>query len=132
MLFSVAIDGFRLITEPLGSIALYTSELVRSLCVLSEIQNLQIFLPRKPNHEFIYNKLLDFGNVEFIYPTNDVFPERSFRSEMFWIQLVIIYLIRTKCKSIDYYIAPYHHPPIFLSKTIRTITVIHDLCGLRA
>jgi glycosyltransferase involved in cell wall biosynthesis len=131
MALSVAIDAFRLVAEPLTSGAIYVAELARSLSGLPEIQKLFLLLPREPGHDFIYKSLIALDNIEIICPKYNVFPERNFHSELYWIQLIIPSLLRPRVRSIDYYIAPYHHPPIFLPKKIRTITVIHDVCGLR-
>jgi glycosyltransferase involved in cell wall biosynthesis len=128
---SVAIDAFRLVAEPLTSGAVYASELARSLSILPEIERIYLLVPRKPGSDFIYADLLGLEKIEFVWPINEVFPERNFRSQSYWIQWVILHLVRTQLRSIDYYIAPYHHPPVLLRRKTNVITVIHDLCGLR-
>jgi glycosyltransferase involved in cell wall biosynthesis len=132
MALSVAIDAFRLVTDPRTSSAIYVSELVKSLSASPEVQKLYLLLPRRPGHDFIYDDLIRLEKVECIYPHHDVFPERGLVGQVNWIQWVILRLVQARLRSIDCYIAPYHHPPIFLPKRIRVVTVIHDLCGLRA
>ena len=129
---SVTIDAFRLVTEPFTSNAIYVSELVKSQSVLDEFNKVYLLVPRKPGYDFIYNDLLHLKNVEFIWPNSDVFPERTFGSQVYWIQWVIPHLVRRRIGSTHYYVAPYHHPPLLLPRKLRVVTVIHDLCGLRA
>src|SRR5262249_42697728 len=128
----LAIDCFRLISDPLGSIASYLSEVVRSLCLQPRVRKLYLVLPRKPQRDFIHNKLAELNKVEFVYPAAELFPENSFLSEIYWVHVVVPTIVRKKIKSTNYYIAPYHHPPILLPKKISVVTVIHDLCGLRS
>jgi glycosyltransferase involved in cell wall biosynthesis len=128
----MAIDAFRLLAEPLASIGVYLSELVRSLHTLPEVQKLYLLFPRKPAENFIHQKLAELKNVEFVYPTKDFFPERNFLSEICWTHLIVPSLIRANIKSANYYLAPYHHPPIFLRRGIHVLTIVHDLCGLRS
>jgi glycosyltransferase involved in cell wall biosynthesis len=130
--FSIAIDGFRLISESRGSHGVYVSELVRSLSGSSEVEAVYLLLPRRVEDDFIHNNLTHLPNVHCVCPSYEVFPEKNLACQVFWIQWVIFRLIKTKLRSIDCYIAPYHHPPILLPKRISVITVIHDLCGLRA
>lgn len=127
---SVAIDAYRLISEPLTSGAIYASELTQSLSGLPEIKELYLFVPSKPGEDFIYKTLLKNKKVKFIYPQTERFPAQRFRSQLQWIQIEIPRLIRNLHLGLDFYIAPYHHPPILLPKRIRVVTIIHDLCGL--
>lgn len=127
---SIAIDSFRLVSEPWTSGAIYVSELTESLAALPEVHELILFLPRRPQRDFVYEKLLDHEKVECVYPTDEAFPESGFRSQVGWIQKRIPRLVRSLGRNIDYFVAPYHHPPIFLPKEIEIVTVIHDLCGL--
>lgn len=131
-MISVAIDAFRLISEPRTSGAAYVAELVKSLSVLEDVRKLYLLLPRRPASDFIYTELLTLKNVEFLYPANEVFPARNFKSQIYWIQTEIPHLIQQLSDTINYYVAPYHHPPLILPKTIRTVTVVHDLCGLQS
>ena len=132
MALTVAIDAFRIVGEPLTSGAIYVAELVRALSELGEINKIYLLLPRRPNETFLYNDLIKLNKVEYLCPTKDVFPERGLHAQVFWIQWVIAGLIRTNLKTIDYYIAPYHHPPVCVRRRVQVITVVHDLCGLRA
>lgn len=131
-MLSVAIDAFRLISEPRTSGAVYVAELVKSLSVLPDIKKLYLLVPKRPGSDFIYTELLNLKNVAFLYPANEVFPARNFRSQIFWIQKEIPHLIRQLSDTTNYYVAPYHHPPIILARGIRIVTIIHDLCGLEA
>jgi len=129
---SIAIDAYRLISEPLTSGAIYASELVQALSELHEVEELYLLVPSKPQKDFIYKDLLGIRKIKFIYPEIERFPAQRFRKQVHWIQVEIPRLVRNLSASIDFYIAPYHHPPILLPKNIRVVTVIHDLCGLGA
>lgn len=126
----VGIDAFRLISEPLTSGAIYASELTQALSELPEIRELYLFIPSKPKEDFIYKSLLRNKKVKFVFPEIERFPARRFRSQFHWIQVEIPRLIRNLDTSLNFYIAPYHHPPILLPKRVRVVTIIHDLCGL--
>lgn len=128
----MAIDAFRLLADPLASIGVYVSELVQSLQRLPEVQKLYLLFPRKPEQNFTHQKLAELEKVEFLYPRKNFFPERNFSSEIYWTHFIVPSVIRANIKSPNYYLAPYHHPPIFLHRGIHVVTIVHDLCGLRA
>jgi glycosyltransferase involved in cell wall biosynthesis len=130
MSFRIAVDSFRLVGEPRSSISVYVSELATSLATVAQVEKLYLLVPRKPGSDFQYSGLSAIGNVQFIYPERPHFPEKSFASQVSWVQWQIPRLIRTIDKPIDYFVAPYHHPPLHLSRKVRVVTVIHDLCGL--
>src|SRR5688572_25370958 len=50
---SMAIDGFRLLADPLASIAVYLIEVTTSLHMLPDVGELYLIFPRKPQAEFI-------------------------------------------------------------------------------
>jgi len=127
---SIAVDAYRLISEPLTSGAIYASELTQALSELPEVRELYLFVPSKPHEDFTYKPLLQNKKVKFIYPGTERFPARKLREQLHWIQIEIPSLIRNLNLDIDFYIAPYHHPPVLLPKRIRVVTIIHDLCGL--
>ena len=130
---SVAIDAFRLVAEPpTTSDTIYISELAESLAALPEVHEVILLIPRRPERAFIYKELLNHEKVEFVYPANANYPEKHFRSQVAWIQRRIPYLIRSLNRSVDYFVAPYHLPPVLLPKQTEIFTVIHDLCGLGA
>jgi glycosyltransferase involved in cell wall biosynthesis len=132
---SIAIDGFRLVCEPLTSGAVYVSELSQALANLPEVKDLYILLPNKPDEEFRYKSLLQNEKIKFSYGKEiphiiHGLSTVRFRSHLRWIQIQIPRLIHSLNPRPDIYIAPYHHPPIFLPRRMWVGTVIHDLCGL--
>ena len=132
MAFSVLIDAFRLVTAPRTSHAIYISDLVKSLSTLDEIKRLYLLMPRPSVNDRSYSEILKLDKVEGVWPTKECYPDRKFRSEIYWVQHVIPRLVQMITDSVDWYIAPYHHPPILLAKKIRVVTVIHDVCGLKS
>src|SRR5262245_35564096 len=97
---SIAIDGFRLVCEPLTSGAIYASELSQALANLPEVKDLYILLPKKPDEEFRYKSLLQNGKIKFIYghEISHIIHGLStirFRSHLQWIQIEIPRLIRS-------------------------------------
>ena len=132
MPFSVVIDGFRLVTAPRTSHATYIADLVECLSTLGAIKRVYLLLPRAPVNDPSCSKLIKLNKVEAVWQATKSYPERTFRSQIYWVQRVIPQLIQTIKDSVDCYIAPYHHPPILLPKKIRVVTVIHDVCGIKS
>jgi glycosyltransferase involved in cell wall biosynthesis len=129
---SIGIDGFRLLTAPKTSHATYISDLVTSLSTVGEIDHLHLFIPRRPLKDSSFSELAKITKLECVWPEEECYPERSFRSQVYWVQYVIPRLVRVRASTIDCYIATYHHPPMFLPTNVRVVTVIHDVCGLRS
>src|SRR5262249_13970109 len=132
MAFSVLIDAFRLVTAPRTSHAIYISDLAKSLSTLDEIKRLYLLMPRRSVNDPSYSEVLRLDKVDGVWPTEECYPDRRFRLEIYWVQHVIPRLVQTITDPVDWYIAPYHHPPILLPKKIRVATVIHDVCGLKS
>lgn len=128
---NISIDGFRLVAEPRTSGAIYVFELVQALTRLPEVSNIFLILPRILSEESEYSELLTTPKIQFIKSEVDVFPEKSYLRQMLWIQYWIPRLLRKSGIESAFYIAPYHHPPLILSRQTEVITVIHDLCGLQ-
>jgi glycosyltransferase involved in cell wall biosynthesis len=124
----IAIDAFRLISEPRTSGAFVVYEIVQDLIKQESVRQVILLLPREPNREFLFQDLLSLDKISVLYPEKPHFPENNFRSTVKWIQFVIPNLINNT--RITHLISPYHQTPILLSSSIRSITIIHDICGI--
>jgi len=124
----LAIDAFRLVSEPHTSGAFVVSEIVRELQHRPEIKKITLLLPRKPDNEFLFKDLLVIEKVDILVPEKEYFPERNFRGNIKWIQFVIPQLLGDV--RITHLISPYHQAPVFLRRQIKVITIICDMCGV--
>lgn len=124
----MAIDAFRLIAEPRTSGAVLVSEIVRELHQQAAIAQIRLVLPRQPDGDFLFGDLLKMAKVTSLVPRRPCYPENGFARNAHWIQVVIPGILRTE--DIGYFIAPYHQTPLFLSRSVRVMTVIADICGL--
>jgi len=94
----IAIDAFRLVSEPQTSGAFMVSEIVREIGQNPAIKQITLLVPRKPGADFLFNDLLSVEKVNFIFPEKPHIPEKNFRSNIQWIQFTIPKLLKT-CKS---------------------------------
>jgi hypothetical protein len=128
MNIDIAIDAFRLIAEPRTSGAFYVAELTKALNDQDGIGIITLLLPRPVDKNFLFSNLLALERVRVIQPSAPCFPERSFCSNLWWIQGVIPKLL--KKQPPDWFIAPYHQTPLRLNRKTLVITLIMDVCGL--
>lgn len=124
----VAIDAFRLVDEPGTSGATYVTVLTKLLIGRPEVASVTLLVPREPDASFGYSELLDLDLVNFAWPRQAAYPSKDFRRTVKWIQITVPRLMR-RVKA-DWYIAPYHQAPVALPRSVRVLTVIHDVCGL--
>lgn len=125
---SIAIDAFRLISEPHTSGAFVISEIVREIQHRPEINKITLLLPRKPDSGFLFKDLPTIEKVNILFPEKQYFPEKNFRGNILWVQFIIPRLLKNV--RITHLISPYHQTPVFLRRSIKVITIINDLCGL--
>lgn len=126
--YFIAIDAFRLITEPQGSISFVVSELVREIVKHPSIKKIILLLPSKPGSDFLFQDLISNEKIMPLFPEKSYFPAKNFRRTTLWIQFVLPKMIRHL--QITHFIAPYHQAPIFLRSRVKVITIIHDICGI--
>jgi glycosyltransferase involved in cell wall biosynthesis len=124
----LAIDAFRLISQPQTSGAFIVSELVREISKLPRIKKIILLLPENPRDDFLFSDLLENQKTFFLFPEKTNFPHKNFRSTVMWIQFTIPKLLQKV--EVTHFIAPYHQAPIFLKHRIKVITIIHDICGI--
>lgn len=128
MRITLAIDAFRLVGEPRTSGAFVVAGFTRELARSNAIREIALLLPRSPDKDFMFNDLLSLSKVDTICPPRSYFPERNFRSQVYWIQVVLPALL--KSRRVSHMIAPYHQTPVALPRSIRVATIICDICGI--
>ncbi len=124
----LAIDAFRLVSEPKTSGAFVVSELVREISRHPNIKKIFLLVPEKPSSNFSFQDLLANNKIDILCPEKPCAPHRNFRNSLKWIQFEIPKLIKNV--EITHFLAPYHQAPIFLKHQIKVITIIHDICGI--
>ncbi len=126
--YYLAIDAFRLVSQPQTSGAFIVSELVREISKIPRIKKIILLLPENPGDDFLFSDLLENQKTVFLFPEKPFFPHKYFHSTVMWIQFTIPKLLQKV--EITHFIAPYHQAPIFLKHRIKVVTIIHDICGI--
>lgn len=128
-MLNIAIDAFRLVGNPYSSHAIYIYELVKSLLTNDEIAGVYMIVPERPHDHHLYDALAAQPKVSFVTPTNKYIIKR-FTHEVRWIQFGVIEALKIIPATIHYLICQYHQCPLRVSRKIKVVTIVHDLCGL--
>jgi glycosyltransferase involved in cell wall biosynthesis len=125
----IAIDAFRLVGNPYSSHAIYIYELVKSLQENKEIAGIYLLIPNQPHDHHLFDDLSAQHKVTFVIPEKKYAIER-FIHEVRWIQFGVIEALKKIPVGIQYLICQYHQCPLRVSRSIKVVTIVHDLCGL--
>jgi glycosyltransferase involved in cell wall biosynthesis len=128
---TIAIDAFRMIAEPKTSGASYVVELTKALAQLAEVDHIYLLFYAEPDKRFMFDDILALRGVVPVWPKKAVLPPSSVWRALLWIQFHIPRILRYRIPHVDFFIAPYHQTPLWIPKSIRVATVIHDFCGLK-
>lgn len=128
-MINIAIDAFRFVGNPYSSHAIYIYELVMSLLKNDEISTIYLIIPDKPQDHHMYDDLYGQSKVVFIQPDH-TYIIRRFVHELKWIQFGVVEALKKIPAPIQYLICQYHQCPLRVSREIKVITIVHDLCGL--
>jgi glycosyltransferase involved in cell wall biosynthesis len=128
-MINIAIDAFRLVGNPYSSHAIYIYELVKSLLKNDEIAHIYLIIPTKPYDHHMYDDLSVQPKVTFVTPNKKYIIQR-FLHEVRWIQLGVMEALKNISAPIHYLICQYHQCPLRVSRQIKVVTIVHDLCGL--
>jgi glycosyltransferase involved in cell wall biosynthesis len=128
-MLNIAIDAFRLVGNPYSSHAIYIYELVKALLKKDEIAGIYLIIPERPQNHHLYNDLASQPKVTFVTPRNR-YTIKRFTHEVRWIQLGVVEALQTIPATIQYLICQYHQCPIRVSRSIKVVSIVHDLCGL--
>jgi glycosyltransferase involved in cell wall biosynthesis len=129
----IAIDAFRIVSEPNTSGAVYVSELAVALASDLSVTKIYLLFPIEPV-DSIKRIFQSNSKITILVDKKPLDPASSWTSQLIWIQYRVVLMLKnvTKEGELDWFIAPYHQCPVFLTKNIKILTVIHDLCGLEA
>ena len=122
----VGINAFRLV-GPQTSIGTYTHELIDAL--LSQGFTITLYAPREEPGADLDRYLTPESKCKVVFSPRPLQPE-CFPKDLFtWNQRVLPRMLTNHPCQV--FIAPYHQTPCFPPDGVRTLAVIHDLCGLR-
>lgn len=130
------IDAFRLVCEKNTSGHVYVRELAISLVEMAAVSRVVLIVPKDPDSQ-VMSYFDGYDDISFHKESVGFDPAASWWQHTKWIQLHVARAIKSiQCFYAQvgelYFIAPYHQTPVSVSKSIRRLAVIHDLCGLDA
>jgi glycosyltransferase involved in cell wall biosynthesis len=127
----IAIDAFRVVCEPQTSGAVYVVELAAALSESPQVQAVYLVVPR--GHEPA-GGLPRFASakVQWLVAPSRSDPSKGFHRQLWWVQRSFPATVQAQVGGVDWLIAPYHQTPMRVPRSCKVLTVIHDLCGLRA
>lgn len=108
-------------------------ELVSALCAETSVEKVIVLLPKPPSTDLLSYFSAE-PKIELRISDVESDPSKGWFKELKWIQYTIPRLLRNSGSqsSADWLICPYHQTPVALRKSVRALTIIHDLCGLEA
>lgn len=125
----LAIDAYRLVSEAKTSGAFLVYELAMDLSKQTEINEIILLLPRKPDIGFNFPKIFSTNKIRVEISSEECYPEKNFLENIKWIQWTIPKLL--KRIQATHLLSPYHQTPIMIKRAIIIITYIHDICGIK-
>jgi glycosyltransferase involved in cell wall biosynthesis len=128
-MINIAIDAFRLVGNPYSSHAIYVYELVKSLLKNDEISHIYLLIPDRPQDHPMYGELAAQAKITFVV-SGKKYVIRRFTHELLWVQFGVIEALKSIPVPVQYLICQYHQCPVWVSRRIKVITIVHDLCGL--
>lgn len=127
----IAIDAFRVVCEPQTSGAVYVAELAAALSESPQVQAIYLVVP---SGHAPATGLPRFASpkVQWLVAPSSSDPSKGYHRQLWWVQRSFPATVQAQAGPVDWLIAPYHQAPMRVPGSSRVLTVIHDLCGLRA
>ena len=124
--FRIAVDAHWLVCWPNSGISTYLQGLLNGWAHSPENLHVDLLAPFRPASPR-GDVFLSDPRFQFVYPPRRLNPIASYRAQLYWQQVAIPRLVRSKRP--DVYLSPFHLTPLTLPG-IKVVSTIHDLCFL--